>query len=117
MGLLVTEEEIKQFRELLSQKAGIRRHIRIIGVGEEGVGKTTLCRRLLKRDLSKVPNTGGIKIYTAEMDITDYNIKERKKDGRRRTPLGTSILLCLDTFFTICRPFFFSSTYQPMKIF
>ena len=84
LGPFATNEEVKKFRALLSQKTGIRRHIRIIGVGEEGVGKTTLCRRLLKQDFSDVQKTRGIEthIYAAEMDNTGCNIKERKKDGR-----------------------------------
>ena len=69
----MSDEEIREFREEVSRSSEIRRHIRIIGVGQEGVGKTTLCRRLLRQGFSDVQKTRSIEthIYSAVIDEAD----------------------------------------------
>ena len=66
------KEEIREFRQQLSESSEVRRHIRIIGVGKEGVGKTTLCRRLLKeKDFQNVPKTVAIEPHIYSAVITE----------------------------------------------
>ena len=57
----ITDKEIVRFLNLRTKGSERRRHIRIMGVGQEEVGKTTLCWRLLKKDLKdKPPKTKSI---------------------------------------------------------
>ena len=89
LGSTVTDEDIQEFRDQLSGSFEVRRHIRIIGVGQEGVGKTTLCRRLLRQDFKNVTKTRSIEthIYSAvitetekaDCDLTVQNIKGKMR--------------------------------------
>ena len=80
LGKNVTPEDIGNFRKLLATATEKRRHIRIIGVGEKEVGKTTLCRRLLKDD-KKVEKTEGIDAYIYTDFIRDQNAEVTKLQG------------------------------------
>ena len=71
LGASVTDEDILEFKEQLSQSSEFRRHIRIVGVGQEGVGKTTLCRRLLRQDFSDVEKTRSIERHIYSATITE----------------------------------------------
>ena len=86
LGKGISNYEIQSFREEISKSSEKRRHIRIIGVGEEGVGKSTLCRRLLRQDFTDVQKTRSIEthIYTAvieELDDVESNIAVQKLHG------------------------------------
>ena len=86
LGSTITDDEIREFREELSKSSEERRHIRIIGVGQERVGKTTLCRRLLKQDFKDVAKTKSIEthIYSAVMtkhDKSDCSVSVQKIMG------------------------------------
>ena len=58
-----------------------------MGVGQEGVGKTTLCRRLLRKDFDNVESTVGIDTFiycgamADELD-TDGNVIIRDITGK-----------------------------------
>ena len=87
LGNAVTDEDVKEFREQLLLSSEKRRHIRIIGVGQEGVGKTTLCRRLLKQEFKHVPKTRSIEthIYSAVINETsesDCKVRVQKVYGK-----------------------------------
>ena len=86
LGSDITDNEIAEFREQLSKSSEKRRHIRIIGVGQEGVGKTTLCRRLLRQDFKNVPKTRSIEthIYSAvisETETSDCSVAIKNIEG------------------------------------
>ncbi|CAG2210226.1 unnamed protein product [Mytilus edulis] len=56
-------------------------YIRVVVLGQEGVGKTTLVRRLLKENISQVESTNGIEINVDKCGISLHNGKwEFKKD-------------------------------------
>ena len=60
-----------EFKEELSKSREIRHHIRIINVGQEGVGKTTLCRRLLGQEFRNVSKTRSIETHPYSAVITE----------------------------------------------
>ena len=77
---IVTDDEISKVEKLLAEGKERRRHIRIIGVGEEGIGKTTLCKRLLQKilkeeDLSKIQKTEGIETHMYAAKIIDGKVE------------------------------------------
>ena len=50
----MTKKDIAVYRKLLAGARETRRHIRIIGVGQERVGKTTLCKTILQRSKEEI---------------------------------------------------------------
>ena len=70
LGRNISTEDIQAFRKELSTSFEKRRHIRIIGVGQERVGKTTLCKKLLGEKYTDVEKTISIEthIYTAVLE-------------------------------------------------
>ena len=78
LGETVSEKEISEFRKLLANGSEKRRHIRIIGVGEERVGKTTLCKRILQRskeEIGAIMPTEGIETHLNEATFKNGKIK------------------------------------------
>ena len=88
LGSSVTDDEILEFRNLLAQASEKRRHIRIIGVGEERVGKTSLCKRLLQRgkeDIGAIEKTQGIETHMYAATIVNGKVTVENVSGRYYT--------------------------------
>lgn len=61
------------------------RHIRVAIIGEKGVGKTCLLRRLLKQSIEGVQSTDGVNIEVSKCKI-------RLRDGKWESYKGMTIL-------------------------
>ena len=94
LGSAVSDNEVSSFRKLLAHASEKRRHIRIIGVGEERVGKTTLCKRLLQRsrqEIDTIVKTEGIETHmyaatisdTGKVTVNDMTGNFTKKDTKQ----------------------------------
>ena len=85
LGSSVTGDEILEFRKLLAHASEKRRHIRIIGVGEERVGKTSLCKRLLQRgkeEIGVIEKTQGIETHMYAATIMGGKVTVENVSGR-----------------------------------
>ncbi|XP_063448527.1 uncharacterized protein LOC134728058 [Mytilus trossulus] len=72
---ILNPEEKQTILESINKGEEIYPHIRLVIIGENGVGKTCLMRRLLKQSIEGVESTDGINIDVA-------NCKIRLRDGK-----------------------------------
>ncbi|CAC5400144.1 unnamed protein product [Mytilus coruscus] len=72
---ILNPEEKQTILESINKGEEIYPHIRLVIIGENGVGKTCLMRRLLKQSIEGVESTDGISIDVA-------NCKIRIRDGK-----------------------------------
>ena len=56
------EAKIQEYRNLLMKGKEKRYYVKIYFVGKQGVGKTSLMRRLLNEDIGDVESTDGLDI-------------------------------------------------------
>lgn len=71
----MSEHDRSMFLEAAKNGTAVRYHIRIILVGKEGVGKTSLLRRLMSEEIEGVNSTDGINIEVKNCKI-DLHTKE-----------------------------------------
>ncbi|CAG2217898.1 unnamed protein product [Mytilus edulis] len=86
----LSENDRKHFMERIQFGHEVRKYVRIQVIGKDGVGKTSLVRRLLNQDLEGVTSTDGIdisrKFHIKEDDgtwIFDNDQTEMEKIGNR----------------------------------
>ncbi|VDI39896.1 Hypothetical predicted protein [Mytilus galloprovincialis] len=56
------KNEIKEYMDAIQSRYEVRKYVRIQVIGKDGVGKTSLVRRLLNQDCKDVTSTDGIDI-------------------------------------------------------
>ena len=78
----MSDEDKEKFLALIRAESEIRYIIRVLIIGENGVGKTSLLRRLLGEDINDVKSTDGI-------DIVFRKCKIRLSDGEWIPVKGT----------------------------
>lgn len=61
------------FKSLVETKSEEMYYIRLVVLGQEGVGKTTLVKRLLQESISDVKSTNGIEINIDKCGISLHN--------------------------------------------
>jgi len=98
------EEEIKMYRRSLQDGKEKYRHIRVIFLGNDGVGKTTLCKYITERqiNLHNEITTNGADIYTHmfEVDLISGEWNQIELDDHEQVitnRIGTVIATRRDT--------------------
>ena len=67
--LLMNEKDKEMYLEIIKSGTERRCYIRLMIVGENGVGKTCLMRRLLGQGIDHVTSTDGIDVVTRKCKI------------------------------------------------
>ena len=67
---LIFLENIGDIQQTIESKFEKSSCIRVIIIGKEGVGKTSLLRRLLKENIDDVQSTDGVEIVTNRCKIS-----------------------------------------------
>ncbi|XP_052094031.1 uncharacterized protein LOC127730022 [Mytilus californianus] len=91
--LRMDKKSIDLYLRILETGTETRRDIRVIVVGKQGVGKTSLIRRLLCEDVSNVQSTNGIDIYVKKCKIRIRDGKWMLEKGSCNTKQQTNARL------------------------
>ncbi|OWF37223.1 uncharacterized protein LOC110440416 [Mizuhopecten yessoensis] len=85
---LYSREKIQHYIKTLQDRTEKARNIRVIIVGQEGVGKSTLCYRLLDEDddvVSTISSTDGVDIFIQRFLVDMVTKKRVKLDANTET--------------------------------
>ncbi|XP_069128434.1 uncharacterized protein [Argopecten irradians] len=63
------EDFIMRFKNALRYGTTPDRHIRLMVLGHKGAGKSSLCRRLIDKDLKGIESTEGIDLYVQQLIV------------------------------------------------